>query len=156
MNLILAVIFVLSGSSFSYRYTSWFACSLTTTNRQLQILWLYGLLLQISLFLNFLLCDFNIWITTLFVLAISLATVHDIILHREICIELFGVPVVNTSTPPITFEVSLACATALVVRSTTESCKIGNGVLFFYTVAGAVFIVFWWRYRYMFNQQIKF
>lgn len=148
MNIIFGVLFCLSGVSFSYRYIKWFSPDSDLTVRR--TIWAYGIIIQIALFVDLLVCDLDIWICTLFIFAVALAVVHDILFSLDIRIGLFGRHQIghiniDTSTAPISFIVGISAATTALIRSNTIHCRAGNGTILAHSIVSAGIILYFWR-----------
>lgn len=146
MNLLLAILFLFSGASFSYRYVSWFAAPLGKKHGTATLFWLYGFATQVALFANFTSCNQDVWIVTLYILAIALASAHDIYLFPHIKASLF-----STSAPvPVIPTLLLLCVQGSIVcliRSDAD-CTLPNSVFVALTTIGAGAQIAGWKQLY--------
>ena len=148
MNIIFGILFCLSGVSFSYRYIKWFSPNSDLTTRR--TIWIYGSVIQVALFVDILTCNLDIWVSALFIFAIALAVVHDILFIIDIRTGLFGhhqigLAKIDTSTAPISFIVGISAAIAALTRSHTSGCQAGNGVILGHSILSAGIILYIWR-----------
>lgn len=149
MNLLFAILFLFSGASFSYRYVSWFAAPLGRKNGTSTIFWLYGFATQVALFANFTSCKQDVWIVTLYILAIALASAHDIYLFQQIRTSLFS----DSTSPPVIptlFLLSVQASLVCLIRS-EASCVLPNSIFVAVTSLGAGAQVAVWRQIYFAN-----
>ena len=133
---ILLGLLVLTATSFSFRYVRWLSALMlvdilhdngAVTRYQLRHfgVWLLGLLVQLEGMLCYLLCNTDLIICTLSVLAITIGKIHDVALGTRFPGGLSRSPV-NGLIPTVPI-LAIAMPTALYLYTPDDTCEVVTG-----------------------------
>jgi hypothetical protein len=139
---ILLAVFVLTATSFSFRYVRWLSAIslkngskvvssalgrniITLFRRRHFVTWLIGLLVQLDAVLCYMLCETDLLICTIAVIAITAGKIHDVILGEEIEAGLSRSD--KTGTIPTVPILVTAMSVALYLYAAGDTCELVTG-----------------------------